>query len=78
MTSTFSRLTLSATLAVAFLQPILLVLPLQMVESAGIACLGWLHIVVVRPLRALAGYAERLAGVSTASIRHWVFANCRP
>ncbi|ARF53771.1 cache domain-containing protein [Streptomyces gilvosporeus] len=30
--------------------------------TAGIACLGWLHIVVVRPLRALAGYAERLAG----------------
>ncbi|MFI9045724.1 HAMP domain-containing protein [Streptomyces sp. NPDC053427] len=30
--------------------------------AAGIACLGWLHIVVVRPLRALAGCAERLAG----------------
>ncbi|MFI0787412.1 HAMP domain-containing protein [Streptomyces lydicus] len=30
--------------------------------TAGIACLGWLHIVVVRPLRALAGCAERLAG----------------
>ncbi|MGW2633498.1 HAMP domain-containing protein [Streptomyces chattanoogensis] len=30
--------------------------------TAGIACLGWLFIVVVRPLRALAGYAERLAG----------------
>ncbi|MFI6764890.1 HAMP domain-containing protein [Streptomyces sp. NPDC050355] len=30
--------------------------------SAGVACLGWLHIVVVRPLRALTGCAERLAG----------------
>ncbi|MGD3111954.1 HAMP domain-containing protein [Streptomyces sp. YGL11-2] len=30
--------------------------------SVGIACLGWLHIVVVRPLRALTGCAERLAG----------------
>ncbi|MGG7575889.1 hypothetical protein [Streptomyces sirii] len=29
--------------------------------SAGVACLGWLHIVVVRPLRALTGCAERLA-----------------
>ncbi|MEU9125198.1 HAMP domain-containing protein [Streptomyces sp. NPDC048506] len=29
--------------------------------SAGVACLGWLHIVVVRPLRTLAGCAERLA-----------------
>ncbi|MFJ9850164.1 HAMP domain-containing protein [Streptomyces sp. NPDC101150] len=29
--------------------------------AAGIACLGWLHIVVVRPLRALAGCAQRLA-----------------
>lgn len=30
--------------------------------SAGGACLGWLHIVVVRPLRTLTGCAERLAG----------------
>ncbi|MFG2290141.1 cache and HAMP domain-containing protein [Streptomyces sp. NPDC048595] len=30
--------------------------------SAGVACLGWLHIVVVRPLRALTSCAERLAG----------------
>jgi HAMP domain-containing protein len=30
--------------------------------TAGAACLGWLHIVVVRPLRALARLAERLAG----------------
>lgn len=30
--------------------------------SAGVACLGWLHIVAVRPLRALATLAERLAG----------------
>ncbi|WKX73549.1 HAMP domain-containing protein [Streptomyces sp. XD-27] len=29
--------------------------------SAGVACLGWLHIVVVRPLRTLANCAERLA-----------------
>ncbi|MEU8624868.1 cache and HAMP domain-containing protein [Streptomyces sp. NPDC048669] len=30
--------------------------------AAAIACLGWLHIVVVRPLRALADQAEALAG----------------
>ncbi|MGX1855601.1 HAMP domain-containing protein [Streptomyces sp. NPDC055299] len=30
--------------------------------SAGGACLGWLYIVVVRPLRILTGCAERLAG----------------
>ena len=30
--------------------------------AAGGACLGWLHIVVVRPLRTLTGCAERLAG----------------
>ncbi|POX39135.1 HAMP domain-containing protein [Streptomyces sp. Ru73] len=30
--------------------------------TAAVACLGWLHIVVVRPLRALAGQAEALAG----------------
>ncbi|WP_159473509.1 HAMP domain-containing protein [Streptomyces caniferus] len=29
--------------------------------TAGGACLGWLHIVVVRPLRTLTGCAERLA-----------------
>ncbi|WP_229852300.1 HAMP domain-containing protein [Streptomyces albospinus] len=29
--------------------------------SVGVACLSWLHIVVVRPLRALTGCAERLA-----------------
>lgn len=29
--------------------------------SVGVACLGWLHIVVVRPLRAVTGCAERLA-----------------
>ncbi|GGX25658.1 HAMP domain-containing protein [Streptomyces noursei] len=29
--------------------------------TAAAACLGWLHIVVVRPLRALAVHAERLA-----------------
>ncbi|MFF6847347.1 HAMP domain-containing protein [Streptomyces antimycoticus] len=29
--------------------------------TAAAACLGWLHIVVVRPLRALAGQAEALA-----------------
>ncbi|MER7395062.1 HAMP domain-containing protein [Streptomyces sp. NPDC000151] len=31
-------------------------------SAAAAACLGWLHIVVVRPLRALAGQAEALAG----------------
>ncbi|WP_030796433.1 HAMP domain-containing protein [Streptomyces sp. NRRL S-337] len=30
--------------------------------SVGIACLGWLHIVVVRPLRAVTRCAEQLAG----------------
>lgn len=30
--------------------------------SMGVACLSWLHIVVVRPLRALTRCAERLAG----------------
>ncbi|MEU4209282.1 HAMP domain-containing protein [Streptomyces sp. NPDC026206] len=30
--------------------------------TAAVACLGWLHIVVVRPLRALADRAEALAG----------------
>ncbi|MCQ4043736.1 HAMP domain-containing protein [Streptantibioticus rubrisoli] len=30
--------------------------------TVGVACLSWLHIVVVRPLRALTGHAERLAG----------------
>ncbi|MEE4417962.1 HAMP domain-containing protein [Streptomyces bugieae] len=30
--------------------------------SVGVACLGWLHIVVVRPLRAVTRCAERLAG----------------
>ncbi|MFF1417958.1 HAMP domain-containing protein [Streptomyces sp. NPDC058280] len=30
--------------------------------TAAAACLGWLHIVVVRPLRELAGQAEALAG----------------
>ncbi|WLQ42666.1 HAMP domain-containing protein [Streptomyces laculatispora] len=30
--------------------------------AAAIACLGWLHIIVVRPLRALADQAEALAG----------------
>ncbi|WP_225830534.1 HAMP domain-containing protein [Streptomyces sp. NK08204] len=30
--------------------------------AAAVACLGWLHIVVARPLRALAGRAEALAG----------------
>ncbi|MFF4607269.1 HAMP domain-containing protein [Streptomyces sp. NPDC001339] len=30
--------------------------------SVGVGCLTWLHIVVVRPLRAVTGCAERLAG----------------
>jgi hypothetical protein len=29
--------------------------------TAGVACLGWLHVVAVRPLRALTGLAEQLA-----------------
>lgn len=29
--------------------------------TVGVACLGWLHIVAIRPLRSLAGLAERLA-----------------
>ncbi|MBB5119148.1 HAMP domain-containing protein [Streptomyces eurocidicus] len=29
--------------------------------TAAVACLGWLHIIVIRPLRALAGQAEALA-----------------
>jgi HAMP domain-containing protein len=30
--------------------------------TVAIACLGWLHVVVVRPLRSLSGLAARLAG----------------
>ncbi|MFC9339866.1 HAMP domain-containing protein [Streptomyces sp. NPDC057020] len=30
-------------------------------SAAAVACLGWLHIVVVRPLRSLAAHAENLA-----------------
>ncbi|MGK5732658.1 HAMP domain-containing protein [Streptomyces sp. URMC 124] len=30
--------------------------------TAAVACLGWLHILVIRPLRTLAGRAEALAG----------------
>ncbi|MDT0450118.1 cache domain-containing protein [Streptomyces hesseae] len=30
--------------------------------TAAVACLGWLHIIVIRPLRKLAGQAEALAG----------------
>jgi hypothetical protein len=30
--------------------------------TVGVACLGWLHIVVIRPLRTMAVLAERLAG----------------
>ncbi|MFC5145811.1 HAMP domain-containing protein [Streptomyces aureoversilis] len=30
--------------------------------TAAVACLGWLHILVIRPLRTLAGQAEALAG----------------
>ncbi|MEU6551097.1 HAMP domain-containing protein [Streptomyces sp. NPDC046915] len=31
-------------------------------SAAAVACLGWLHIVVARPLRSLAGRSEALAG----------------
>lgn len=39
-----------------------------LVLTGGLLCLGWLHLVVVRPLRALAGRAEALADGDRRSV----------
>ncbi|MET9255352.1 HAMP domain-containing protein [Streptomyces sp. NPDC003717] len=38
--------------------------------SLGAACLGWLHVVVIRPLRAVAVFAERLVGGDRRTVLH--------
>ncbi|MGW1915802.1 HAMP domain-containing protein [Streptomyces sp. NPDC002076] len=38
--------------------------------SLGAACLGWLHVVVIRPLRAVAVLVERLAGGDRRTVLH--------
>jgi HAMP domain-containing protein len=38
--------------------------------SVGVACLGWLHVVVIRPLRAVAVLVERLAGGDRRTVLH--------
>ncbi|MGW3119398.1 HAMP domain-containing protein [Streptomyces sp. NPDC001107] len=38
--------------------------------AVGAACLGWLHVVVVRPLRAVAALVERLAGGDRRTVLH--------
>ncbi|MFF7241862.1 HAMP domain-containing protein [Streptomyces collinus] len=38
--------------------------------AAGAACLGWLHVVVIRPLRAVAVLVERLAGGDRRTVLH--------
>jgi methyl-accepting chemotaxis protein len=38
--------------------------------AVGVACLGWLHVVVVRPLRAVAVLVERLAGGDRRTVLH--------
>ncbi|MGW1747639.1 HAMP domain-containing protein [Streptomyces sp. NPDC002092] len=38
--------------------------------AVGAACLGWLHVVVVRPLRAVAVLVERLAGGDRRTVLH--------
>ena len=38
--------------------------------AVGAACLGWLHVVVVRPLRAVATLVERLAGGDRRTVLH--------
>lgn len=38
--------------------------------TLGAACLGWLHIVVIRPLRAVAVLVERLAGGDRRTVLH--------
>ncbi|MEU2223143.1 HAMP domain-containing protein [Streptomyces sp. NPDC018347] len=41
--------------------------------TVGAACLGWLHVVVIRPLRAVALAAERLAGGDRRTVLYPVF-----
>jgi hypothetical protein len=38
--------------------------------AVGTACLGWLHVVVIRPLRAVAVLVERLAGGDRRTVLH--------
>ncbi|MGW7824987.1 HAMP domain-containing protein [Streptomyces puniciscabiei] len=38
--------------------------------TLGTACLGWLHVVVIRPLRAVAVLVERLAGGDRRTVLH--------
>ncbi|MYT04286.1 HAMP domain-containing protein [Streptomyces sp. SID5470] len=38
--------------------------------AVGAACLGWLHVVVIRPLRAVAVLGERLAGGDRRTVLH--------
>ncbi|MFL6111239.1 MAG: HAMP domain-containing protein, partial [Catenulispora sp.] len=38
--------------------------------AVGVACLGWLHVVVIRPLRAVAVLVERLAGGDRRTVLH--------
>jgi HAMP domain-containing protein len=38
--------------------------------AMGAACLGWLHVVVIRPLRAVAVLVERLAGGDRRTVLH--------
>ncbi|MFJ3812535.1 HAMP domain-containing protein [Streptomyces sp. NPDC090073] len=38
--------------------------------TVGAACLGWLHVVVIRPLRAVAVLVERLAGADRRTVLH--------
>ncbi|MFF7976147.1 HAMP domain-containing protein [Streptomyces sp. NPDC007905] len=38
--------------------------------AVGAACLGWLHVVVIRPLRAVAVLVERLAGGDRRTVLH--------
>ncbi len=38
--------------------------------AIGAACLGWLHVVVIRPLRAVAVLVERLAGGDRRTVLH--------
>ncbi|MFF5014486.1 HAMP domain-containing protein [Streptomyces sp. NPDC001165] len=38
--------------------------------TLGVACLGWLHVVVIRPLRSVALLVERLAGGDRRTVLH--------
>jgi HAMP domain-containing protein len=38
--------------------------------AVGAACLGWLHVVVIRPLRAVAVLVERLAAGDRRTVLH--------